>query len=574
MNAETKILLALIALFSVGGAASLWLNQPPVITAISVGLVTTTCLYRFLGGVEGSTFKMATFKASGSVAVCCIAVWYVNGQLVALNSTVQPAPADWVAMDRTGAPVDIRIGQDSLISDPSVLADAVWSAASVAGTFRVAAGDETLARIDPASLGSVGLFNQVRMPSGRAIQFTEELAVGMEDDLFPTVPIPNPRHRLSGRLQWLFDPEPERLGRRRRRAHHEEFQGLRVQRPVLCGFRGPGRPQRSRKGTVGGLRVRAARAKHREPAGVTPMPPCGVPRASDIGDPIESGQKEAPRCRVGREAARALGSRRMRCGLVGSLQRLRSGFGLWFAVGIAIQQVDHRPLLAQASPPSSSGTNVVEIAVSGSAASGSSSFAIVDARLTFERLDSVYYELVASVHGRYGQSNGELITKNWGAEASFDATPQADFSLFSFADLEQNSIRKLTLRSRMGAGAKWLLMRKSNEDKTSFSAALLSAYEKHQIDVEEPGTSTWRWSVRLKRDLAVASKIDLSTAWFLQPRIDALEDYLVDGIVQISQQLTERVRLTFTFDYFHDSDPPAGIEESEQRFLFGVTGRF
>ena len=196
VNVETKILLALIALFSVGGAVSLWLNQPPVITAINVGLVATACLYRFLGGVESSTFKMATFKASGSVAVCSIAVWYVNGQLVALNPTVQPTPADWVALDRTGAPVDIRIGQESLVSDPSVLADAVWSAAtSVAGTFRVVAGDDTLARIDPASLGSVGLFNQVRMPSGRAILFTEELAVGMEDNLFPPYPF---RIRATG----------------------------------------------------------------------------------------------------------------------------------------------------------------------------------------------------------------------------------------------------------------------------------------------------------------------------------------------------------------------------------------
>lgn len=195
MNVETKIVLVLIALFFAGAAVSLWLNQPPVITAVGVGLLATACLYRFFGGVGGSTFKVATFKASGSVAVCCFAVWYVNGQLVAFDSRVEPAPADWMAMDRTGAPVDIRVGQDSLVSDPSVLADAVWSAATVAGTFRVAAGDQTLARIDPASLGSVGLFNHVGMPSGQAIQFTEELAVGMEDDLFPPYPF---RIRATG----------------------------------------------------------------------------------------------------------------------------------------------------------------------------------------------------------------------------------------------------------------------------------------------------------------------------------------------------------------------------------------
>jgi len=195
MNVETRILLGLIVLFAAAAAVSLWLDQPPVITAFSVGLLATTCLYRFLGGVQGSTFKMATFKASGSVAVLSVAVWYVNGQLVALNPVIQPAAAEWMAMDRTGAPVDIRIGQDSLISDSSVLAEAVWRAITVAGTFRVAAGEETLARIDAASLGAVGLFNQVRMPSGRAIQFTQELAVGMEDDLFPAYPF---RIRATG----------------------------------------------------------------------------------------------------------------------------------------------------------------------------------------------------------------------------------------------------------------------------------------------------------------------------------------------------------------------------------------
>lgn len=264
-----------------------------------------------------------------------------------------------------------------------------------------------------------------------------------------------------------------------------------------------------------------------------------------------------------------MGFRRKRCGLAGSLQRQRWGFGLWLAVGITIQQLDHPPLLAQQGPASSADTTVVEIDVSGSAASGSSSFAIVDARLTFERPDSVYYELVMSVYGRYGHDNGELIAKNWGVEASFDATPQADFSLFALTDLEQNPIRKLKLRSRMGIGAKWMLMRPSNEDELSFSAAVLTAYEKHQIDIEEPGTSTWRWSLRLKRDLEVASQTDLSTAWFLQPRVDAMDDYLVDGNVRISQRLTENVRLTFTFDYFRDSDPPADVQKSEQRFLFG-----
>ena len=265
----------------------------------------------------------------------------------------------------------------------------------------------------------------------------------------------------------------------------------------------------------------------------------------------------------------------MGCWLAGSLRGPRWCFGLWLAIGIAVPPIGHRSsLFAQEDSPSSSGTNVVNVAVSGSATSGSRSFTVVDARLSFERTDSVYYELVASVHGRYGQSNGELIAKNWDATASFDATPQATLSLFSFVGLEQNPIRKLTLRSRMGTGAKWLLMRNRKQVKTSLSAAVLTAYEEYEVDDEEPGTTTWRWSLRLKTDLAPASKIDLNTAWFFQPRVDAVGDYLVDGIVQVSQEITERLQLTLTFDYDYDSDPPAGVSKSERRFLFGVSGRF
>ena len=195
MNTETKIVLVLIAVFSAGGAVSLWLDQPPVITAISFSLLVTACLYRFFGGVEGSRLTVASFKASGGVAVFGATLWYVNDQLAARSPIVEPAPAEWMALDRTGTPIDVRIGQDSIISDPSVLAEAVWNAASVDGTFRAAAEDRTLARIDPASLGVLGLFNEVRMPTGRTIQFTEELTAGMEADLFPPYPF---RLRATG----------------------------------------------------------------------------------------------------------------------------------------------------------------------------------------------------------------------------------------------------------------------------------------------------------------------------------------------------------------------------------------
>ena len=304
------------------------------------------------------------------------------------------------------------------------------------------------------------------------------------------------------------------------------------------------------------------------------MTPSRVQWQSKTGNMFDSWRNGVLGDRNSGNAARALGFQRWWCRLSVNLQRPRWGFALWLAVVVATQQVDQRPLWAQDGLPSSSGTNTLAVDIGGNAASGSKSFALINGRLTFERLDSVYYELALSLHGQYGQSNGELISKNWGAEASFDATPQADFSLFSFTDLRQNPVRKLTLRSRMGAGAKWTLMRNSEKNETAFSAALLTAYEKYQTAGEEPGASTWRWSFRLKRVLSVASKTNLRSAWFIQPRVEILDDYLVEGYIEFSQQLTQRLELTFTFDYFYDSAPPVDIRNSERRYLFGVKGRF
>ncbi len=81
VKAETKILIGLIAVFATLGGVSLWRDQPPAITAICVSLMATACLYRFLGGVEGSRLAVASFKAGGGAAVFGATLWFMNGQL-------------------------------------------------------------------------------------------------------------------------------------------------------------------------------------------------------------------------------------------------------------------------------------------------------------------------------------------------------------------------------------------------------------------------------------------------------------------------------------------------------------
>lgn len=188
VKAETQILLGLIALFSISVAVSLWLKAPPVITAISASLMVTACLYRFLGGVEGSRLSVASFKAGGSAAVFGAALWFVTDELRNHTRTVDPPATEWIAIDRSGKPVEVTIDQTTIPANTKLLEDAVWGVERRDGEIRAVTSDEALAKIDPESLRLVGLFNYASMPANRIIKFTDPLEPGKEADLYPPYP--------------------------------------------------------------------------------------------------------------------------------------------------------------------------------------------------------------------------------------------------------------------------------------------------------------------------------------------------------------------------------------------------
>ena len=188
VKGETQILLGLIALFSISVAVSLWLNAPPVITAISASLMVTACLYRFLGGVEGSRLSVASFKAGGSAAVFGAALWFVTDELRTHMRMIDPPATEWIAIDRSGKPVEVTINQTTIPANTKLLEDAVWDVELRDGEIRAVTSDETLAKVDPESLRLVGLFNYASMPANRVIKFTDPLEPGKEADLYPPYP--------------------------------------------------------------------------------------------------------------------------------------------------------------------------------------------------------------------------------------------------------------------------------------------------------------------------------------------------------------------------------------------------
>ena len=193
LDIDTIIMLTLIAVLFLVAVVLYTIGSPPILTAICAGLVVTALLYRFFGGVEGSTFKFVTFKAGGSVAVFAFVTWFVNSQLVIQTAPpqpiVDPSPQTWVAIDNNGASTPVRIGGETYSQDVSrFLRNVVWGAKLESGIIRVTEREHSLGRIGSLSVRQLGLFDQMEMTQGRGIQYTGELIAGAEEDLRPVYP--------------------------------------------------------------------------------------------------------------------------------------------------------------------------------------------------------------------------------------------------------------------------------------------------------------------------------------------------------------------------------------------------
>ena len=140
LDTETIIMLVLIGVFFVSAFVSYLAIGSLTHTAFCMGLVATALLYRFFGGVEGSTFTVATFKASGSAAVFVFVTWFVNDKLVEQNPIIDPAPSSWVAINRNGAPTAVTIGGELYSQDVSTfLSGVVWDAKLESGMIGASA---------------------------------------------------------------------------------------------------------------------------------------------------------------------------------------------------------------------------------------------------------------------------------------------------------------------------------------------------------------------------------------------------------------------------------------------------
>ena len=187
LGVKTKIALFLAAVFFIATAFLLVTDRSATLMAVCAGMTVTTLLHGLLGGVEGSFLKLKRFKASGSVAVFVAVTAFVHYGFREDNPDIQPNPESWIAIDDRGKQVEVKIGGKPYEQEEmsKFLSGVAWGVELENKTIRVTNGDDSLGEIPFASLDKLGIFDRVKMSSGKDIRFTGPLPAGTEADLQP-----------------------------------------------------------------------------------------------------------------------------------------------------------------------------------------------------------------------------------------------------------------------------------------------------------------------------------------------------------------------------------------------------
>lgn len=206
--------------------------------------------------------------------------------------------------------------------------------------------------------------------------------------------------------------------------------------------------------------------------------------------------------------------------------------------------------------------------------SGNKILRLLTAGLRVTHLEKERFELDGSVQTRYGQSDGEVVARNHYASLSLDLHPKEAWSPFVFADAERDEIRRLDLRLKGGAGAKYTLARSAGGgEEVSASLALLYAVENIRATEPDPFPDEGglaRWSLRVRGSREIRPGTTLRHVSFFQPQWDRMADYLLRSETEAKVLLMERLALSVGYQISRTSRPPDGVAPNDRLLKTGL----
>jgi putative salt-induced outer membrane protein YdiY len=181
------------------------------------------------------------------------------------------------------------------------------------------------------------------------------------------------------------------------------------------------------------------------------------------------------------------------------------------------------------------------------------------------------------LHYAYGTSLGQIDTDNAFAHFRHRTEVGTDWGIEGFAQISRDPFSRLTERTLLGGGVRWILLEKSQQ-----SAAYLGlgAFHEHEIRTEVLGTTDlvvldlWRANGYLILKYQLNGQIRLVNNAYYQPALDDINNYRLLDQGSVLIKLDDHLDLKMSIEISYDSIPPQTVQANDTYYSTGLSFSF
>jgi hypothetical protein len=205
--------------------------------------------------------------------------------------------------------------------------------------------------------------------------------------------------------------------------------------------------------------------------------------------------------------------------------------------------------------------------------SGNKSLRLLTGGLKFSHRDKNAFELDGSLQSRYGQSDGEVVARNYFGTVNFSPYKQSRLAPSFSMKAERDPFKRLDVRFVSSAGAKLTPYRKDKAGELSLF--LMTSYEFQNLQTQvgddaEEFTHVPRWTMEMRGNQKLNSSVTANVQSSYEPSWGEMANYLLRSQTGLKVLLTEDLALSVEYQFNRTNQPPEGVAPDDRLFKTGI----
>jgi hypothetical protein len=177
----------------------------------------------------------------------------------------------------------------------------------------------------------------------------------------------------------------------------------------------------------------------------------------------------------------------------------------------------------------------------------------------------------------YGKSRGQVDTDSAFAHLRHRTAVTSTWGAEAFAQIGRNPFARLTQRTLLGGGARWIMFEENN---VSAGYLGLGAFHEQETLTEQLGTtdqthvSLWRFNSYLILKQQINEQVRVYNTTYYQPAFGDTSDYRILEQASMLVKLRDNLDLKLSLDIAFDSKPPQTVQERDMVYSTGLEFSF